>query len=223
MGNGGFIKLYRSMLDWEWINDSKTLSVFVFCLLSANREPARWRGTDISAGQFVTSVGSISKKMKLSTKSVIVALKHLKTTNEVAITTTNKYTLITVNNWAIYQNNDKAGENKTASNTANEGQTKDKQRATNKKIENIEDKKIYIFCGEFSNVKLTQEEYDKLVLRFGLSVINEYIAKVDNYVESKGKKYSSYYATILSWLRNANVKELETARKKITKSEVFDI
>ena len=57
-------------------------------------------------------------------------------------------------------------------------------------------KKLY---GKFQNVKLTDEEYDKLKNQF-----SDYEEKIDNlacYIKSKGDKYKSHYATILNWYR----------------------
>lgn len=191
----GYIKLYRSMLDWEWFSDSNTLTVFLFCLLSANHKPNRWQGIEIKEGQFVTSVQSIKSKTHLSVKKIRTALNHLKSTNELAIKTTNKYSLITVVNWGFYQSDDCQGANKTASERANEGQAKGKQRATNK---NDKNEKKYIY-GEFKNVKLTQDELEKLKSKF--PDYQDRIEKLSSYVASTGKRYSSHYATILNWSR----------------------
>jgi hypothetical protein len=49
-------------------------------------------------------------------------------------------------------------------------------------------------------VLLTEEEYKKLVDRFGEEETNNYITKLNNYIGSKGKKYKSHYFTILNWL-----------------------
>ena len=51
--------------------------------------------------------------------------------------------------------------------------------------------------GQFSNVLLTDEEYAKLEK----SNLLTYIDSLDSYIESKGKKYKSHYATILNWSR----------------------
>jgi hypothetical protein len=51
--------------------------------------------------------------------------------------------------------------------------------------------------GEFTNVKLTIEEYEKIKS----SRLESYIAKLSSYKESTGKKYKSDYATILNWSR----------------------
>lgn len=55
--------------------------------------------------------------------------------------------------------------------------------------------------GEFNKVKLKKEEYEKLVERMGEANTLLLIAELDTYIASKGKKYSSHYATILGWAR----------------------
>ena len=55
--------------------------------------------------------------------------------------------------------------------------------------------------GEFQNVKLTKEEYEKLVIKFGDVIAKEKIEILSSGKESKGYKYSSDYAAILTWSR----------------------
>ena len=62
-------------------------------------------------------------------------------------------------------------------------------------------KHIFPFLGQFQNVKLTQEEHQKLKERFGESKTQKRIEALSEYISSKGKKYNSHYATILSWAR----------------------
>lgn len=54
--------------------------------------------------------------------------------------------------------------------------------------------------GKLLKVMLTEDEHKKLVSEYGEKVITEYIAKLDLYIGSKGTKYSSHYATIISWM-----------------------
>ena len=51
--------------------------------------------------------------------------------------------------------------------------------------------------GEFKNVLLTDDEYNKLKT----SNLLVYIERLSSYIESSGKKYKSHYATILNWSR----------------------
>jgi hypothetical protein len=70
------------------------------------------------------------------------------------------------------------------------------------KVNNINNnghKEIY---GEFNNILLTKEEYEKLSQRFGKEITEQKIQKLSGAIASKGYKYKSHYATILTWDRN---------------------
>lgn len=60
------------------------------------------------------------------------------------------------------------------------------------------DKLIY---GEFKNVKLKEDEYNKLKENLGENKTKQLIEELSGYIASKGKKYSNHYATILNWNR----------------------
>lgn len=68
--------------------------------------------------------------------------------------------------------------------------------------------------GEFEKVKLTTEEYDKLVERLGEANTQLLVSELDSYIASKNKKYSSHYATILSWARRKFVEHKEKVERK---------
>jgi hypothetical protein len=55
--------------------------------------------------------------------------------------------------------------------------------------------------GEFQNVMLTDEEYDKLVDKFGEGEAKLRIKNLSEAIASKGYRYKSHYATILTWER----------------------
>ena len=71
--------------------------------------------------------------------------------------------------------------------------------AKDKDKDKVKDKD-YKKYGIFNNVKLTDEELSKLKEKFPLDHITR-IEKLGEYMKSKGKKYQSHYATILSWAR----------------------
>jgi ferredoxin len=60
----------------------------------------------------------------------------------------------------------------------------------------IDWKKIY---GEYQNVKLTDEELEKLKAEF--PDWNERIERLSEYIDSKGDKYKNHLSTIRSWAR----------------------
>ena len=67
------------------------------------------------------------------------------------------------------------------------------------KIKETIQKKLYKRkYGEFNNVLLTDEEYQKLKDKFGAD-INDRIETLSIGIESKGYKYKNHYATILAW------------------------
>lgn len=99
----GFIKLYRSILNWEWWNDDKTFRVFIYLLLNANWEDTRYRGHKIPKGSLVYGRKKLAKSLGMSEQSVRTSLEHLKSTNEITIKPTNKFSIITIVNWEKFQ------------------------------------------------------------------------------------------------------------------------
>lgn len=71
--------------------------------------------------------------------------------------------------------------------------------------------------GEFENVKLTDEEYQKLQEKF--IDFQDKIESLSIYIKSKGDKYKDHYATILNWERK-NKKESSNPFKEIYLQEV---
>lgn len=133
----GYIKLFRSMLDWEWMSDSKTVSVFLYCLLSANHVQKKWHGVTIEPGQFITSLQSIQSATHLTQRSIRTALNNLKTTGEVTIKTTNRFSLITVANWAFYQSGEGEASSKTTRETTIKRQSNDNNQECKERKKDI--------------------------------------------------------------------------------------
>ncbi len=84
-------------------------------------------------------------------------------------------------------------ETETETETINVNENVDEIKDENK----IEDRNKY---GEFKNVILSDKEYEALKKKYPYT----YETQIDNlsyYIKSKGDKYASHYATILSWER----------------------
>ena len=124
----GWVKLHRQLLDWEWYNDVNTTRVFLHLLLVANHKDNNWRGIEIKRGQRLTSISGLASETNLSIKNIRTSIKRLKSTNEVASHSTAQHTVFTMINYDLYQDE--------ASEVANKGQAKGKQRATNKNVKN---------------------------------------------------------------------------------------
>ena len=81
---------------------------------------------------------------------------------------------------------------------------KDKSRVDKIRVDKSREKRdshVTKNCYE-DVVFLTEIEYNKLVEELGESLTKEYIKDLSLYIQSKGKKYKSHYATILTWNRN---------------------
>jgi len=74
----------------------------------------------------------------------------------------------------------------------------------NRRDKNRIDKSIEVSkdtYGEFKNVKLSKEEYEKLVITFSEKNTLILIEELSGYIASKRKNYASHYATLLNWGR----------------------
>lgn len=137
MTSNGYIKLHRKLADWGWYKDANTMRVFMHLLITANYTETEYMGETIHPGETVIGRRSLASALGMSEKNVRTALKHLKSTNEVAIRTTNKFSVVTIVNWELYQVNDGNVANKTANKVASEWP------ASGHTIRNKESKNIY--------------------------------------------------------------------------------
>ena len=98
-----YIKLHRSMLEWEWYKNQNTKDLFLHCLLKANWKEGKFEGKIIPRGSFVTSVNKLSLELSLTPDEIRTALTHLVKTGELTKQTTSKNTVISVVNYDLFQ------------------------------------------------------------------------------------------------------------------------
>lgn len=99
----GFIFLHRKFLKWEWYSNVNDRLVFIHCLLSANWEDGWFEGIKIPRGSFATGRKKLSSEIGISEQQVRTSLNHLKSTNNITITSYNKFSIIAINNYDKYQ------------------------------------------------------------------------------------------------------------------------
>lgn len=126
MNDGNYIKINRSILDWEWYKDQNTKDLFLHMLIKANWKEGKFQGTTVPRGSFISSISKLSTEINLSERQIRTAISHLKATGEVTSRTTNKFTVFTVLNYDLYQANDKQNDSQATS----ERQADDKQPTT---------------------------------------------------------------------------------------------
>lgn len=218
----GFVKIDRKILDWQWYKNGHTARVFLHLLFTANYEDCKFEGDIIKRGSVATSIGSISRELRISNQSVRTAIQHLKTTGEITSKSTSKYTVFTVINYENYQSNQQTEQQTTNKQPTNEQQTVNNNERKIKKDKKDKkdkegDKPTFHKYGEFKHVLLSDEQYSSLIRNFGESKTKEYIKRADEYCEQYGKSYKNYSLTIRKWInkdgeRNGNNKNHEESK-----------
>ena len=127
---GGFIKLHRQILNWEWYLDTNTFRLFIHLLLKANYENSSFQGRIIRRGQLVTSLTGLAAGTALTVRQVRDSLDKLKMTGEVTCSSTSRYTVITVVKYDDYQSSDTQNGTQMTRQTADKWQTDDTQNDT---------------------------------------------------------------------------------------------
>ena len=203
----GYIKLHRKLTEWGWYSDSAVKSVFLHIMLTATFRNTTYKGHELKPGQAIIGRKRLAMDLGLSEQQVRTALKKLESTGEISVFSTNKFSVITVENWEFYQD-DEGCEQPTNNQQITNNQPHLKKVKNVKKVKN----NIYTRYGEFENVSLSEEELEKLKERFPY----DWQARIENlsqYMQSKGKRYKSHYATILAWSRREEPKTVKEERK----------
>lgn len=139
----GWIKLHRSLLDWEWWDDHNATRLLVFLLCAVNREENKWKGIVIKPGQIALSWETLSMRCGMTTQQCRTAMTKLEQSNEVTRKVTSKYQVVTLVKWEKLQVEKKKVTRKTT----------DKQQTNNKQITTIQEYKEDIRNKEIFNFK----------------------------------------------------------------------
>ena len=129
--NTGWIKIYRSLLYWEWADVPEMVALWVRLIIRATHEDSQWHGVTISRGQLVTTTAKLAAESGLSPQQVRTCLDRLKASNQINTQTTNKYTIITICKYEAYQ------ETETTEQQTNGKQTTRKQQTNNTQATSI--------------------------------------------------------------------------------------
>ena len=134
MSNGNYIKLHRSLMEWEWYGDSNTTRLFIHMLLKANWKEGRFEGVIIPRGSFASSLQTLADESGLSVMQIRTAIKHLKLTGEITSKPHRKFTVFSIVNYSLYQSDN------SQDNTKNNNQVTASQQGDNKMITTIEER-----------------------------------------------------------------------------------
>jgi len=188
---------------WDWL------------LKEANHSDNKSNGLNIKRGQLIRTFKDIQeglhwmigwRKMTYQKWQCENAMKFLRERSMITTMKTTRGMLITICNYSLYQDPVNYESNKrTDTRTTDPKQTTDTINKNDNNDKNDKKKREYAPL-----VLLTEEEHQKLVAELGDPLTKEYITRVSLYCQSKGKRYKSYYATILNWHR----KDVEEGKVK---------
>ena len=122
---GNWLKINRSLLDWEWYKDSTTKSLFLHLLLRANWKAGRFMGQKIERGQFPTGRKSLAQETGIKETTIERHLKRLEESGEITQKADNKKRIITICNYDKYQEGTVEPEQQTDNKRTTNGQQTD--------------------------------------------------------------------------------------------------
>lgn len=117
---GGWIKVHRKIVDWEWWSDHNTARLFIYLLLEANHEDMKYKGMVIGRGQVLTSIRALSTNTGISVRGIRTSLSHLISTQEITQTPTHRFTIITICKYEDYQPTEEDTDTPTDTNNDNQ-------------------------------------------------------------------------------------------------------
>lgn len=139
----GWVKMYRSFINWEWFTVPNMVHIFTYCLLKANHKDNRWRGVEVKRGSFITSLDTIKNDTGLSIQQIRTCLKRLEKSNEINKQSNKQHTVITVCKYDTYQSFNDETNTQDNKQPTDEQQTGNKQLTTNNNDNNIKNEDTY--------------------------------------------------------------------------------
>lgn len=111
---GGWVKLHRKLLEWEWYGDAHMVHLLVHLLLTATHEDRKYKGLTIRRGQLVTTIKELADALGASETSTRRRMKRLKSGGFLTIKVAHNKTTITICNYDSYQMDKKECGGRTA-------------------------------------------------------------------------------------------------------------
>jgi hypothetical protein len=212
----GYIKIYRSILDWEWWSDNNVCKLFLYILLSANWKDKRWQGIEVKRGEFVTSIDNLASGTNLTKSQVRTSLTKLQSSGEVIAKSQQgkRYTIIRVCKFEEYQDsNEIANLSQTFSNeiaTTKERKKEKKEKKDKKYYESdalnqtfidyvdmrkrikapMTDKAVKLAMNKLE--KLSQGDDDKAIKILEQSIMNSWKGLFELKEEKKTNKFNNF-------------------------------
>lgn len=224
-----YIKLYRSLIDWEWYKNINTKVLFIHMLLKANWKDGRFEGKIIPRGSFVSSLSKLSDETDLTIREVRTAISHLENSGELTSKRHSKYSVFTIKNYDLYQGSDNQSTINRHSDDIQTTTIEEYKEIKNKRNNNIMCKKEATELFEklwdmYPNKKGKSSVSDKdkqKIFQIGLEEMTRAIERYKKYLEAnsdwlKPKNGSTFFHSGYVDYLDANYEETKIPKKKTT-------
>lgn len=133
-----WIKLPRSIFDWDWYDKAETISLYLYLLNNAKEKDVKHNGYVEHRGQFVTSLGKLSTVLGVGKQIVRTSLLRLTKMKLIEVSTEKLYSVVTICNYDSFIINE-IGEQETEAKKEELKPTeiKDNEKKTKKTKEEI--------------------------------------------------------------------------------------
>ena len=207
----GWIKLNRSIQE-NWLWEEKPFdkkSAWIDLLLMANHKnnkfPLGNEIIEVEQGSFITSEIKLMNRWGWSKTKLRNFLKLLESEKMITKVVDRKKTTISIVNYKVYQGSEDQ-EKTTEKPQENQEKTIEKPQEDTNKNDNNEKNENNIIYMDLSfiddcitNVKITQEQYNKLKDKFNIELLHDKIIALDVYKDLK--KYKDHYKVLNIWCR----------------------
>lgn len=199
----GWIKIYRSLLDWEWFDDAETVKLFIYLLLSANYEDKKWRGMVVERGQYVVGIEALAKRLKTTRQKIRTRLEKMEKYGTIRTATTNRFTIVTICNYESYQDGCdqlQPSDNQQITNSLSEFQPtnnqQNNQQITNRNSSQLPEREDKKSGGDIdNNQQITNKIFEFQPTNNQQNVRNLTTTKEDKKIRSKESKEEVAKAT----------------------------
>ena len=130
----GWVKIYRSMLYWEWSDVPEMVALWVRLIIRAAHDDQQWHGQTIGRGQLVTTLDKLAAETGITVRQLRTCLDRLKDSEQIVTQTTNKNTIITLCKYDSYQDQDETERQANDKPKASKRQTNDKPTTNQRHI-----------------------------------------------------------------------------------------
>ena len=104
---GGYVKLYRSLLNKGYWEDPEYIKLWLYLLLNATFYPREYLAggkiLELKQGQLITGRRKLAEALRINEYKVLRILKCFENEQQIAQEGHSKYTIITILNWDKYQ------------------------------------------------------------------------------------------------------------------------